>query len=70
MTIFEVFLAVLITAFLILFVVSLIVSYSNHVAIKRMYTLFDVLRDREEKDYIEIKRIKKILRGGSDGKSK
>ena len=70
MTIFEVFLAVLITAFLILFVVSLIVSYSNHIAIKRIYKLFDVLRDREEKDYIEIKRIKKFLRGDSDGKSK
>ena len=68
MTIFELFLAILITAFLILFVVSLIAAYSNYKSIKRLYKLVSILREREEKDFKAISDMAKIIGGGKNGK--
>ena len=70
MTAFEFFLAVLITAFLMLFCVALIMAYSNYKSIKRLYKLFEILRDRQEHDYRLIQRYIRNGRSISNGKSK
>lgn len=65
--IFEVFLAILITAFLILFIVSLITAYSNYKSIKRIYELMNIIREREEQDYRQIKKLTNVIVGDKDG---
>ena len=68
MTIFEIFLALAITSFLILFAIAVIFAFANHKDIKRLYKFFSILRDRESRDDERIRKIIRYIGGGRNGK--
>lgn len=67
MSFFEVLIAILICAFMILFIISMIAAYTNHMDIKRLYKYFEVIKRRENHDYAMIQHINKKLGGDKNG---
>lgn len=70
MNLFDIFLALIIMAFIILFAISMIAAYSNRVAIKRIYKMLSIMRKHEDDDYRQIQKLKRVIGGVDNGKSK
>ena len=70
MNLFDIFLALIIMAFIILFAISMIAAYSNRVAIKRIHKMLAIMRKHEDDDYRQIQKLKRVIGGVDNGKSK
>lgn len=70
MNVFDVFLVALIIAFLVLFALLMIVAYSNRSSIKRIYKMIEIIREHEDDDYWQIRKLKRAIGGMQNGKSK
>ena len=70
MNVFDIFLALIILAFIVLFAMSMIAAYSNQQSIRRIYKMLEIMREHQDDDYRQIQRIKRMIGGRNYGKSK
>lgn len=70
MNLFDIFIALIIMALIVLFSMSMIAAYSNRSSIRRIYKILEIMREHEEADYREIQKIKRLIGGRNYGKSK
>ena len=70
MNLFDIFLALIILAFIVLFSMSMIAAYSNRSNIRRIYKILEIMREHEDDDYRQIQKLKRIIGGMQNGKSK